>query len=433
MAVKAPKKPPVDPYLATAKAAVAASIDPARADIQKAIATAEANRALAAHGSESIINAVAQMGKGDAEQVRAGYAAAGDRVAAYGGAFTGALRDDASNAAKAANVLIGKLGAPGTVTSRGDDAANVTYLTSGATPAAGLAGQGAAALAQTLAHRLATGTKLGDAALAGDWKAQTDIKSLGDQILSLESKRPGLIMQALDSLHTQANAKRATDTQVGYLQLQQAKTVQDQAVAMTNLTGTLHIVVKGKVIDTGKSAGGSDAAVVQQRAAQAAADNATRSKIADASNQTRLQVAQTAADAKREAATTAAAAAKARAEISRQAAQNKPATAAQKATVIKAANAAGNSVVSSKIAVWYANTPNLAPQQKGEKLDDYIKRHAQGVKELNNKKAYNWDSLLATVSSTITPQLQILGWTPEQIKTQARTLLKAQINVPPGK
>lgn len=430
------KKPPVDPFLIQAKQAVDASIAPERTDIANAVAKAETARAAAAAASLGITRAVADMSSGDAKAQQAAFQQAADRVASYGQGLTGAMRTDQLAEADKQGALVRTLGAPGAVESHANDNANVSYFSGAELPAGDLASRAATSMLAALDRRTATGARLADAAAAGDWKAESDISSIRDKLTQLESQRPGLILKALDTLHQQANAKRATDTQVGYLQLQQAKTVQDQAVALTNLTGTLHIVVgvgaKQHVVDTGRPAGGSDAAVVQQRAAQATADRNARVKAAQAANQTRLDIAKAAADARVAAANAAAEARKAAAQIAAQKAANKPPTAQQKAAVIKGAQTSGNSIVSAKINTWYANTPNLKPQMKGESLDDYAKRHAIGVKEFNNKKAYNFLGTIHVVEQTITPQLQVLGWTPQQIHQYARTVVAAQIVPPPG-
>jgi hypothetical protein len=113
-------------------------------------------------------------------------------------------------------------------------------------------------------------------------------------------------MEALNDIKQQRNAERATNTQIGYLQLQQAKTVEERAVAMTNMTGSLHIVVgkgpKAHVVDTHKPALGSDAVIAQTRAAtseaNAAASAAARTQAAATAAQAKVDAANIAANAR---------------------------------------------------------------------------------------------------------------------------------------
>jgi len=255
------------------------AINPARAEIQSGIAAAETARANRVRATEGVARAVGELSAGDAEALRAAYGDAAKTIGAYGAAFTGDMRARQEAGAAQAGELVSRLGLPGTVTTDAPANANVTEMVGAAIPGGALAAQAPLVLAQAQAHRSAIGARLADELSQADFKAGGQADELRAEIAKLEAKRPGLITEALDHIRAQANAKRATDTQIGYLQLQQAKTVQDRAVAMTNLTGTIHVVVgKGKgahVVDTGRSAAGSDAAISQVKAATSRANAAT--------------------------------------------------------------------------------------------------------------------------------------------------------------
>lgn len=408
------------------------SINPARTDLSTSISQAEAQRVAGATATAKITEALAHMSAGDAAAARDAYAQAGDAIAGYAKGFTGNLRGGQEAAAAADNARIAGLGSPGgPVVDHASQNADVSYLLGGQMPAESLAKRAASALVTTQDKRYAGGAALADTGLANDYKTEQGIANLRTQLLSLEAKRPGLIQQALASLAQQENQRRATQVQIGTLQLQGAKTLGDQAVAYTNLTGTVHVVKGNKVVDTGIPASGSDAAKTQSQAAIAAARNATAVQTAKIGANERLKAANVAAAATRDAAAARAAATTASAQIRQQAKTGKPPTAQQKASVIKGAQTSGNQIVSHIISVYTNNTPNLAPQQKGEKIQDYTTRHAKGVAELREKERFNYNAILSNVISTIAPQLQVLKWTPAQIHAAALAILSTQIK-PPG-
>lgn len=319
MATATKKKPPVrltvgQQQLAEAAQIAALAIDPAKEDISRAIEAAEQRRIMLARAGEGITTALGEFTKGDAEAQRAAYAESAARLGEYGKAFTGRLRDLQTGAAAEASAGIARLGLPGAIPTGAEQNANVTLMQGATIPGETLANQAPRELAAAQARRLAGALRVADNASLMDYKAGEAIEGIRAEIAKLEAKRPGIIMESLSDIRQQANAQRATDTQIGYLQLQQAKTKQDQAIAMTNLTGTVHVVVgkgdKATVINTGKPAAGSDAAVAQVRAetskANAAASAAARKEAARIAAAARKEAAQIAANAKAAAAKTAA-------------------------------------------------------------------------------------------------------------------------------
>lgn len=286
-----------DQQLSEAAKIAALSIDPAKADIVSAIAAAERARLNQTRQSEGIMRALAELGAGDAEQARAAYADSAKLTGQYAQGFSGQLRGMQEGKAAQANDLISRLGLAGRVESSGAQNADTLNMTGGVIPGENLASMAPLALQQAQGRRLAAGARLADNASMSDYKAGQGIEGIRAEIAKLEQKRPGLVMEALADIRQQANATRATNTQIGYLQLQQAKTVQDRAIAMTNLTGTIHIVVgkgpKAKVVDTGRAASGSDATIAATKAATSTAN-------AQASAAAKTAAAATAAEAKRD-------------------------------------------------------------------------------------------------------------------------------------
>lgn len=417
-----------------AAAVAAAAIDPAKKDIAASVAAAEAQRVAALNAYAGVTRAVSDMSAGDAEQARAAFATAGQHIADYGKGFTGQLRADQDESAARLGALGASLGAPGAVTSGGESNANTLYATGGAIPATQLETEAPAFLTAVAARRLAAGIRLADDASAGDFKAQEGIKQIRDQLAALEAKRPGLIQDAMQQLSQQANAKRATDTQIGYLQLQQAKSAQDAAIAWTNITGTVHVVRKGKVVDTGQVAAGSDAAQIAsanqraQTAAETSTANAqlsarTRKEIAEASAAASKYAADTAAHSREAVAATNAAAKKAAASVKK----TGKATPAQRSTIITAAGKRGSDLVKSNVDRIWQLTPGSQAQGAEEKDDDYNKRIAAATKIFNNRLHEHRLQIVARVAALIAAQLKLIGYTPAEIRAQADAIVTTRI------
>ncbi len=442
----APKKPPVKrapvKTLGQMQAEEAAriaklAIDPAVADVNTAIAAAEAQRVARLKASEGATRAVAEMSAGDAEQARAAYAQSADFLNRFGTGLTGNLRSLQEGKAAAASDLIGRLGLPGGVASSGEANANVSHQLGVVIPGEGLANEAPRALMNLQAHRNALGARLADNASLEDFKAGQTVEGIRAKLAEIEAKRPGIIMEALQQIQQRANAERATNVQIGYLQLQQAKTVYDQAKAMTNLSGTLHIVVgKGKnarVVDTGKVALGSDAIESQTRAATSRANAAAQAATSRAATAQRAATADK-LEAGRNARAKAANAAKvAAAKIKTQQAQQKPATVSQKNTVINGARATGVSTVESFTdRIWdgVPNKPGNKPAE-GQSVADFQAQQARATNIYNMRVRQSRARLVATVTSAISTNLRLIGYTPAQIKQFAEQLVGTI--VPAGK
>lgn len=294
------RKPMTEAEIAAAAAAAAnAALDPQKAALAQAIAKAEAQEIARQKAAAGVVGAVGRLSENDAKLTQAGFQSAADRVASYGQGLTGAMRGSQEGSAAAVAERIRGLGGTGGVPTAAPANANVAYTQGALLDATDLATLGASSLAAGRDKRLAAGLALADNADAAAWASRGSIEETRQKIADIEAKRPGVLSEATaqirrDQLAEQqaslaerqlesqiknqeadnANAKRATETQIGYLQLQQAKTKLDQAIAMTNMTGQLYIVQGGKVIPTGKVAPGSDAVATTVRAETAAAARA---------------------------------------------------------------------------------------------------------------------------------------------------------------
>lgn len=418
IAKKTPPPTLAQRQLSEAEQIAAAAIDPQISSVNEAVLAAETARVNRMHAAEGVTNALAALSSGDADAARAAYAEAAQRIGQYGQGLTGTLRglQEASGAA---------MGVPTDAASN----ANVAQMLGAVIPGETLASSAPRALEQSQAHRLAAGMRLADDASASDYRSGQEIAGIRAKIQELESKRPGLIMEALDDLKQRANAERATNVQIGYLQLQQAKTIEDRAVAMTNLTGSLHVVVgrgtKAHVVDTHRPALGSDAA---ESATRAETSRLNAAASAETARQATAQRARTAAAAE--------AGRNARAEASRKAtieaakiktqnAQNKPATPAQKNTILNGANATGTNIVNAIADRIWAGIPGTQAKGKDEKQADYEKRIAAATVAYKNRLANNRGTLMAQVINSIAPNLRLIGYTQEQIRQVAARLVSA--------
>jgi hypothetical protein len=279
---KKTRKIPRVPTLAEQAAQIAAmSINPQLGSLNAAITDAEGDRLASIRAAEGLTKALAGMTAGDAAAARDAYAAAADRISGYTGQLTGAVRAAQEGAVAADGGLIRTLQTPGDLITHAGDNANVSAFLGGI-PAQGLAREAANVLVNMQDRRLAAGKSLVDQGLVSSFQQQGEIGKLRQQAAEIESKRPGVVLEALMALRQQANQDRATNVQVGSLQLQMAKTVQEQAVAMTNLTGQVHVVRKGKVVNTGRVARGSDAYVQAQDASVSATNAAARNATTQA-------------------------------------------------------------------------------------------------------------------------------------------------------
>jgi hypothetical protein len=423
--VKKKPAPPRPPTLEEKAAAIAKmAIDPAITEINSAVAAAEAQRAARLRATEGVTKALGAMTAGDAEAARAAWAGAAERVGQYGQGFTGALRGAQEGKAAEASALISRLGLPGAVETGAPANANVAHMLGAVIPGEGLAAGAARSVSQAQAHRTAAGLKLADNALLEDFKAGETVAGIRAKIQEIEAKRPGLILEAYETLRTRANAERATNVQIGYLQLQQAKTKQDEAEAKTNLTGQLHVVVgsgpKARVVNTGKLAAGSDAIVSQTRAETSRINAQTAAATARASTRQREASQARAEQGRNDRAAAARAAAK---EVAKIKAAGGQATVSQKNTVINGATAQGTNVLNTIADRIWSNIPGSEAKAKGEDQAAYEKRIANATAAYKKRLRQNRGTMMAQVINRIGPNLRLIGYTPQQVKDVAARLV----------
>jgi hypothetical protein len=243
-------------------------LDPQVAAINRAIAAKERQELARGEAFKGVSEALARYTAGIPAGIQAAYQGAADRTAGYAGGMTGALSDAAANAAREAGQTIaniGPTGGPG-VTSEGGAIANVTNYLGGFLPASNLAQEAASRLAEASTMRAAGGARLAEEALASMRATREETEELRMRGLDLENTRPAEIQKALAQLRSEDREERqlklqerAFAVQLGELQLARAKTANDRAEALTNLTGYVHIVKNGKVVRTKEIASGSRA------------------------------------------------------------------------------------------------------------------------------------------------------------------------------
>jgi hypothetical protein len=398
---------------------VDASIKASLAGMRASTSAEQAQSNAQAAQAQKYAVALANLTAGTPDAIKADYQQAADRLKGYGAGLTGATFDAQQAAAASVAQHLKDQGVTDTAPSTYDPAAlRSTATMLGVTiPGTTLDEESLLAKHAAEADRAASVSRVGD--IAQQYLAKTtDLQNqLAAKRTALEATRPQLLQSALTAKSDAARQQRALDVQVGTLQLQQAKTAQDQAIAMTNLTGTLHVVDKtGRVIDTHRSAQGSDAAKTQAQINQADADRRVKQEIASAQ-----------ADATKSAATTAAAAKVAAAKVAAQNAGNKPATPKQRSDILKNSSAQGGELVKTTVNRIYALTPDTDPIRSGEKPDDFTKRHTQALAIYQHRLQQHRGEIVTRVAGLITPQLKLLHYGPGQIQAMANAIVNAYI------
>lgn len=259
----APPAAPVDPYLEQAKAIAAAMIDPQTAEAQRAID--QANRDAVAHAKAyaGVTTALGAFTQGMPEQVRAAYETAGKDISGFAQGITGEAGDNARAAAAEMARQLDAVGAPGSVEANPNYEGTVA-MTGGLIPARTLAEQSATHYAQMAGLRAASGLTLEQEARKQAMADDAAVADLRAKASDLEGTRAGEVAKALLQLHDEARQQQGVDiqqqalrVQQGQLRLSQAKTVQDRAAAMTDITGTIWVARNGKAVNTGRAAPGT--------------------------------------------------------------------------------------------------------------------------------------------------------------------------------
>lgn len=399
---------------AQAKSLVNAQIAQSLAGERAATAAAQAQSNNQAAKAQGYALALGKITADDPSQIAAQYRTSADRLKAYGTGLSGAVLDAQQGDAKAISDQLASVGLDGKVGSYDLGSLRNTALELGTViPGEGLEQDASRAYSTAAYDREAGINQVGQ--IAQQYLAKTtDLQNqLATKRAELEASRPGLMSETISKLSDAQRQQRALDVQVGTLQLQQAKTAQEQAIAMTNLTGTLYTVDKhGRVVATRRAAPGSDAGKITATNARAAADRRVKKEIADAANQTKLTVAQTQAAAK-----------KAAAQV--KAAGTKPATPQQRSAILKNANAQANTLIKTTVDRIIALIPKLAKQGVNESDDAYKKRYAEGLVVYQGRLKQYHARTVRQVVALISPQLKLLHYGPDQINGYANAIVNA--------
>lgn len=240
---------------------------------------AASDRAAAAQAAQiqGLTQAEANMLRGVGPAVDQTYKGAADDTSAYAKAYAMGMRASEEKAQAEANRLLQQNNAPAGQMLQPSGADQVLYGTEGYIPASTLRTQGAAF--SSAAHMLPQ-TAFGRGRLSLQ-AAQTDAaerqRQLSDRRFEIDAQRPSLMSAELDRIRNKnfereqfaetkrqnrANAKiqwESVKTSREYFGLDKGKTLAAEAAFMTDMTGELHVVRKGRVVPTGKLAQGSDA------------------------------------------------------------------------------------------------------------------------------------------------------------------------------
>ena len=473
----APATAPARPLTMAERAAQIAglSIDPQIASLQRA----DASTALAWQDAMNTARGFDYI-----PQIQSAYQQAADSIAGYSQGLTGNLRDTQVAAAQDAANRVRQLGLPAdasTVPTQAGDIANTNYYLGGVLPAADLATQAAQSVTGTATRQKAEEAALADQASAAHFKTLQDIADA-------EAKRPGLIADTLQNLQTQdlnerkfqadlaqtkaqtaatlatskinqqnalatqklnlsrfawqkamdmKNAGRQDEAmrlQAGALMLSQAKTGQQLALAMTNMTGQLYTVdKKGNVVPTGTAAPGSTAAKNIATQAAANADRQVKVQIANAANAARQYAADTAAGTRVQVANINAAARKAAARVSANAKKNAPPSPKDKLAIFKGADASGSGIVKARLSRIHSLMGAAWNKQGYQESDDaYKARIDQATETFKNRLTEHRDEIVAAVNNEISNKLTLLGYTPEQIDAYADSIVSGFIPLNPS-
>jgi hypothetical protein len=199
-----------DPLLTRAQEYAETVLSPSLEAIRAERAEAERMAQQRAQAMAGYNQAAAQMLQSIGPQVQQGYAGAAGRTANFGKGYSVGMQISQQGAADEANRLLAMNGAPQgqqqTVTS---DAADVLYGTGGVIPATSLEREGAAfgaAASQLPATQLGMGRVSLQALME---KAAEEQRDFDRAVREIESKRPGVVQEALADLKDQEMKTRA--------------------------------------------------------------------------------------------------------------------------------------------------------------------------------------------------------------------------------
>jgi hypothetical protein len=268
------------------------------AEIAATQASAQRRADQAAADAQARARAVADYNRSIAPQVEGAYAGAAERTAAFGKGFADGMRMVEQGSAGEANALLAKHGSPQQVGA--PSAGDPLYATGGYIPATTLNREGAA-FTSAAAMLPATAMGVGQQQVGGIYKdLALGLQDLEDRRLGLAAARPKLLSDERTAIRernfqreqfaetkrqNRANAQlqwASVRTNAEYLGVSKDKMLMEEAAFLTNQTGELHIVKKGRVVPTGKVASGSDAYGQVARASAATGGSAKDKKAARA-------------------------------------------------------------------------------------------------------------------------------------------------------
>lgn len=268
----------------------------------KAAQQEEDRKYLAAQGIGQAISQASAHVPGDIESA---YARAAQATAGFGSMVTGRVGELARATAQQMNANIQAAGAPGSVTSDftpdQQGGMNTVY---GMNPASDLRSEGANQFASAAQLNATLPYAWGQTALAASHSNDPAINQLRAQSLAVQGTRGAEAQKALLAIQDAARQNEALAIQKKQAERAWLNTLTTQALNETNLTGRLHVVKNGRVVDTGQPAAGSTAAVsgariqsAEQIAAAKLRYQAAQDRIQNTIDAAKLGISQQQADA----------------------------------------------------------------------------------------------------------------------------------------
>lgn len=289
---------------------VASQLDPQVKELRRQALMKELSGQAAAESARRAAQAMASFTAGDAARVQAAYTSAGRDIQGVSEGLTGGVGAAAQAQTAEENAKLAALGLNQSVGSQGQGAFEAAQFAGGAIPAANLYTSGAEAFTNAQAQTHVGQYSLLQQGLQAQGASAQEAAEVAAKIADLEATRPGLTQQALNVLNDAALKKQelaetrrhniaGEKVQTSAANAQIYSLLLDQAKQLTDMTGRLYVVKKGKVVPAGQGAPGSAAgrSATSALIAQNKLDyQKSQDLIKNAQNQAKIDITQQQAD-----------------------------------------------------------------------------------------------------------------------------------------
>jgi hypothetical protein len=262
--------PPYPGYLSPSQIAQAAERQAAQA-VAAALAEIEASAQGRGEAIQGFSQAAAAESAKAAPMIQQAYQGAARDTASFAQGYSQGFQEELRKSEGDLNAFLAKQGAPEGQMIQPSGAADVLYGIAGAQPASSLAQQGAAF---TAAAGFLPSAALG----RGQYLQAEMLRDAEAERKKLRGKKDELRSSIFRDLSQDQTAKYATNIQAQALGVKQTAELREWAEFATEMTGEIHVVKGGQVVNTGRVATGSDAWRNEQAAADKEAKNAAKGK-----------------------------------------------------------------------------------------------------------------------------------------------------------